>query len=255
MGKDSFEDGEFTVIPRDVSGLEFAQLALSRWSAFPEGDPRPFVLIHGPILVTAGFATAEAKSALDFGQVSANDSVADEPVRTIRANGADPTGHQLPSHDLEVVSATLSQTSFLTDRGPALLSAWELEACDARGPIWVLDDRTLARCWTTPLAPEGEPRGSKVLNSATIDRDDRVLTVIFTGSPKGFFDYEAAILESDAAVTVLPLGHQIVELRDGTAYGPVGVHRRISATLSRPLGNRVLVNNDGSPVPVTRGVD
>ena len=249
---DHSERGDSTSTPRDLNELHFAELALSRWTSFPETDPRPIVLIYGPVLVTAGFNTGDAKNALHYGLVSANDSVADEPLRTIRANGANRTGHRLPSHGLEVVSATLSQTSFVTDRGPAVLSAWELVAVDALGPIWVLDDSTLARCWAPPNVPEGDHHGWHLLNSATIGHDGRDLTVVFTGSPPGFFDYKAAVLESDSAVNVLPLPRLIADHPDGTAIAAVGARRQISATLSRPLGNRVLVDNDGSPVSVLR---
>ena len=237
--------------PRDANGLQFAELALSRWTSFPIADPRPIVLMHDPVLVTAGFNTGDAKIALHYGLVVAHNSVAEEPLRTIRACGAHRTDQRISS-PLEVVSATHSRTSFLSDRGPALLSAWELVALDALGPIWVLDDSTLARCWVPPVVPEGEQQGWHLLNSVTIGPDDRELTVVFTGSPPGFYDYEAAVLESDSAVTVLPMPRLIVELPDGSAFRPVGVLRQISATLSRPLGNRVLVDNDASPVPVVR---
>ena len=247
-----FEHGASAMTPREANGLKFAQRALFRWSSFPVADPRPIVLVYGPVLVTAGFNTSDAKDALHYGLVSANNSVADEPLRTIRANSAHRADQRRPLHDLKVVSATLSRTSFATDRGPTVLSAWELVALDALGPIWVLADSTLERCWAAPVVPEGEQQGWHLLNSATIGPDDRELTVVFTGGPPGLFDYEAAVLESDCAVTVLPLPRPIVEYPDGTAFSPVGIFRQVSATLSQPLGNRVLVNNDGSPVPVLR---
>lgn len=244
----NFEHGASAMTPRDASGLQFAQRTLSRWASFPVANPRPIVLVDGPVLVTAGFNTSDAKDALHYGLVSTNLFVADEPLRTIRANGAHRAGQRRPSHDLNVVSATLSRTSFATDRGPTVLSAWELVAVDALGPIWVLADSTLERCWAPPVVPEGDQQGWHLLNSATVGPDDRDLAVVFTGSPPGFVDYEAAVLESDSAVTVLPLPRPIVEFPDGTAFAPVGMLRQVSATLSRPLGNRVLINNDmGAP--------
>ena len=61
-------------------------------------------------------------------------------------------------------------------------------------------------------------------------------------------DYPSAeVIESDQALSVVP-----VELDHGPP-GPrrlVGYGREVVVHLQRPLGPRVLVNLDGSPVPV-----
>ena len=102
--------------------------------------------------------------------------------------------------------------------------------------------------------PEDEQQRRHLLNSATIGPDDQELTVVFTGSPPSLFYYEAAVLESESAVTVMPLPRLIAELPDGAAIAPLGILRQVSATLSRPLGSRALVDNDGSPVAVLRRI-
>jgi hypothetical protein len=78
--------------------------------------------------------------------------------------------------------------------------------------------------------------------------DGRTLTMSFTGSPEAYASYPGArILESGNAVALIP---KRTELVTGWRTA-VGRTRQVTATLDRPLGNRVLLDGTGSPVMVT----
>jgi hypothetical protein len=144
-GQDS--EHELAAKRQDAVAKQVASRALSFWESFPIGEPRPIVLIHEPVLLGHGFDTAEAKRAIQYGMVSADETVALEPLETIRTHSSDRTNQRMPKDPLWIESATLMETIFSTDRGPTLLPAWKIEAVDALGPIWVLEAKTLARCW------------------------------------------------------------------------------------------------------------
>lgn len=69
----------------------------------------------------------------------------------------------------------------------------------------------------------------------------------FTGSPKAYRYLGATIQESDTAVAVIPVG----EARAAGWHTLAGQTRQVSATLARPLGNPVLLDEHGAPVMVT----
>ena len=240
---------ELPPLPQDVHATDLARQALTLWESFLDGEPRPIVLLHDPILASQGFINSEAKQALRYGMV-AGKSIAEEPLQTIRIFASNRTNESLPKNPLWIESATLMETKFFTDRGPVLLPAWKIEAIDSIGPIWVLEAQTVARCWLRHVAPEGYQQGPHILQLARIHDDDYGLDVEFTGSSENLFRYESAVIESSAAVSVVPLGRITRSLPPGTAIAAQGFSRVISVRLKRPFGGRVLVNHDGSPVQV-----
>lgn len=70
----------------------------------------------------------------------------------------------------------------------------------------------------------------------------------FDGGPREYVEYPAAeVIDSDQAVVLLPLEH------DTAPSGPrnaVGYSREVAVTPNRPLGHRVLVDLDATPVMV-----
>jgi hypothetical protein len=247
---DQDSEHELAARPQDAVAIQVAGRALTLWESFPTGDPRPIVLIHGPVLLCQGFDTAEAKRAMQYGVVAADETVALEPLETIRTHSSDQTNQRMPKDPLWIESATLMETTFSTDRGLALLPAWKIEAVNAIGPIWVLEAQPLACCWLGHLAPKGQQQGPHILNSARIRVDECELEMEFIGGSERLFRYESAVVESSTAVSVVPLARLVKDLPHGTAIAAQGFRREIVVRLSSPLGSRVLVNHDGSPVEV-----
>jgi len=227
-----------------------ARQAVASWAKFPAGaDPRPLVLLHGPVRVDKGFASGDAKLAFLRGVVKAQPEVPEDAVRPLRRRAAG-TGPQ-PRGPLQVAAAERSEAEFATDRGHQRLPAWRLEAAATLGPIWVLTGEAQARCWS-PSTPASQERiGPRILTSGTVGADGRELAVEFTGGSEQLFRYDAEVTETPAAVCVVPLPRMTVQLASGTAITAEGHLRQIRVTLAERLGGRVLVNLDQTPVPVT----
>jgi len=236
---------------RDAEMVRSARRAVAGWAEFPVGaDPRPLVLLDGPVR-GEGFATGDAKLAFLRGAVEAEAGVPEDAVRPLR-RPADGTGPQ-PRGLLRVVAAERSEAEFATDRGRQRLPAWSLEAADTLGPIWVLSGEVRARCWSPPEPVSQARIGPHWLRSGAIGADGRELTVEFAGGSERLFGYDPEVMETPAAVCVVPLPRMIVRLAPGTAITAEGHLRKVRVTLAERLGGRVLVNLDGTAVPVTPG--
>jgi hypothetical protein len=181
----------------------------------------------------------------------AEPEVPEDAVRPLRRPAAG-TGPR-PRGELRVVAAERSEAEFATDRGHQRLPAWRLEAADALGPIWVLTGEAQARCWSPSTSAGQERIGPHMLRSGTVGADGRELAVEFTGGSERLFRYDAEVIETPAAVCVVPLPRMTARLAPGTAITAEGHLRKVRVTLAEPLGGRVLADLDGSPVPVTRG--
>jgi hypothetical protein len=69
--------------------LRAARRAVAGWAEFPVGaDPRPLVLLDGPVRVDKGFATGDAKLAFLRGVVEAAAEVPEDAVRPLRRPAA-----------------------------------------------------------------------------------------------------------------------------------------------------------------------
>lgn len=83
---------------------------------------------------------------------------------------------------------------------------------------------------------------------AVIDADDRTLTFEFTGGHERSYEYSGArVLESGNAVALIP---NLTKFPAGP-HTLAGYRRQVTATLGRPLGHRVLLDQWGRPVKVT----
>jgi hypothetical protein len=74
--------------------------------------------------------------------------------------------------------------------------------------------------------------------------------VFFTGSSPKHFGYRAEVIETAAALIVVPLCHL---LPGQTLPGPVaaiGHPRKVEVRLTSPLDGRVLVNPNATPIAV-----
>jgi hypothetical protein len=99
--------------------------------------------------------------------------------------------------------------------------------------------------------PAGVPGGG----SATLSSDGKTLTVSFTGAAEGqgpcTADY-AAVLEERTNI----VGLSVTQVRRGTGQvescPAVGYKRTVTATVTSPLGDRILVDSArGDPIAVT----
>lgn len=220
--------------------------AVARFAEFPAlDDPRPIVLLDEAVHAQGGFVTGDAKMAFLQGVIEAAEEVPKEPVRLMRV--ARLRVHP-PRAPLLVRGAVLAEAAFATDRGRQVLPAWRVEAVDARGPIWVLAEEVLSRCWSPPVVPDDEASGPHILVRARIDPTGRDLAVDFVGGSETLFDYEAETVETRTAVTVVPQQRIKRTLPSRTAITAEGHPRRVHVRLKEPLGSRVLVNLDGTPV-------
>lgn len=173
---------------RDVQMVRAGRRAVARWAGYPvHADPRPLVLLSGPVRADAGFATGDAKAAFLQGAVEAADTAAEEAVRLMVAPQVRTGGRlRVP---LLVTAAERSETDFATDRGPRRLPAWRVAAVDALGPIWVLIPEVLSDCWSPPDMPGGEPAGPPIVSSATVGPDHCQLV----GGSDDLFRYDADV--------------------------------------------------------------
>jgi hypothetical protein len=231
-----------------------ARAAVDRWRDFPvTAQPRPTVLVGPPDRPQDGFVDGHSKLAYSAGAIEGTAGVAEEPVRILRRLGH-PVPDRVPT-PLVVTSAVRAKARFWTDRGRLLFSAWRLEAVGARGTIWVMDEAALDSCWFPPPLEPGAPRGPHNAEGGAIEEDGVTLHFRFCGSPSQVMvSYEARPLETPTAVCVIAKGVRNPALPPNATVAGVGVTREVMVRLSSPLGARVLVGLDGSPVEVTQDV-
>jgi hypothetical protein len=140
--------------------------------------------------------------------------------------------------------ATLGEAEFDTDRGPRWLPAWEVWAEGLQEPFRVLDPATRELTWEPP----GRDRTVWRDRKAALQTDGRTLSLLMPGSPRGN-STGARSLEAGHAVVILPMRREASAQRGWQTA--IGEHRKITALLARPLGDRVLLDETGSPVMVT----
>jgi hypothetical protein len=240
--------------PRLASERAWAGWALRWWETFPVGlRPRPLVMT-GPLTIVRGFRSGEAKLAFQHGDIDAAVPLPDGLLEALRENHDDPISAAERRHwktPLLITHAQADRAEFSTDRGRRELPAWRLTGPEVDGPFWILDQAIASQRWTPP-APAPEPpfdrRGPHRAGSALIEDSGLVLHFTFAGAPPEYAEYPSAeVIETDQAVVVLPVE------RDIGPPGPrfaVGYGRTVIANLARPLGDRVLIDLDASPVMV-----
>ncbi|WP_408654380.1 hypothetical protein [Jatrophihabitans sp.] len=241
--------------------------ALARWQSFPvDASPRPLVLTSGMVLdPSTGFATDEDKMAYGAGQYELGVALPAAPPTSdgypvvsakaaldrLRANVS---GQQVSSR-LKIVKASLTGAKFSTDRGLQQLPAWEFSLAGVAGGVRVLAvDQS--RLWPAkPLEPSWP--GDQ---TTSIAADDQTLTYSFTGSPAGpspcGAEYAGKVTESPTAavisvevVTPNPAGDSTPA---DQACNSIAAHRTVTVRLATPLGDRVLLTAEGTPIAMVK---
>lgn len=234
----------------------WADWALRRWEWFPAGqEPRPLVMTGPVAWPEQGFGSGAEKLAFLHGDVKAAVPLPDGVLGLLREGAAplpDPALRRWPG-PLLIAEARRATVAFETDRGRREFPAWRLIGPDIKGPLWVLAPAVAARRWAPPepappMPSEGQSQRS---GSAALDRDGRTVRFTFTGGPPAFFDYPAAeAIETSQSVVVLSAERYI------GPPGPVWLttvgcpRTSVTVTLDRPLGHRVLLDLDASPISV-----
>lgn len=246
---DGWQEGWDRQLERD---REWARWALQQWSAFPARGLRPLVLVGPAVWSQGGFLDGVAKLAYHSGDWRLPPAVPTAVLEIARAKmgGGAPRGRD--SRPLQIHTAPRTSAPFETDRGPLNRSAWWLQSDQANGPTWVLDLEVAPSAWAPTLAVSDSsairPPHGKTVKATTVGRNGGQLRVSFTGgSPQCVEFLSAEVLESERAVVVLPVAHDIGPPGYRTMQGFM---RDVVAELGRPLGDRVLVDVDGSPVAV-----
>jgi hypothetical protein len=233
---------------------------LAKWQSFPvTADPRPLILTTGAVLDPAtGFRTDDDKVAYGAGHFEFATTVPAAPATSagyaiVSAKAAlgrlRPTGTSQPStRPLRIVKISLVQATFGTDRGQRALPAWRFQLDQVADPVQVLavDSKQLWR-------PTGW--GSTGMDHrASLSGNGRSLQFSFYGSPpECVADYTADVAESGTAVVVTP--RDITPNPQGSASvrtcPAIAAQRTVTVKLAAPLGARVLLTPEGSPVPVS----
>lgn len=252
------------ITPPSTSG---GTTGLDRWEGFSVAkQPRPIVFLSGPLhWPDNGFVNDSEKIALSYGGVRAPVCYPTAPdtaggYQLMDAASAFHTLVDVPPNGdgtTETIQATgvaLGTSTFATDRGPLDLPAWIFQFS---GEMAVAVAAVHPKLVFTPLrdksttGPAGVPGGG----SATLSSDGQTLTVSFVGAAEGqgpcTADY-AAVLEERANI----VGLSVKQVRRG--MGQVescpagGFKRTVTATLTTPLGSRVLADStSGDPIAVT----
>jgi hypothetical protein len=240
---------------------------LDRWEGFSAAkQPRPIVFLSGPLhWPDNGFVNDSEKIALSYGRVS---PPASYPEGLNTAGGFDlmdaasayrtlvsvPPNADGTAESLEVTGMALGTSTFATDRGPLELPAWIFQFSRETSVAVAAVQHKLVfeplRDFETS-SPAGVPGGG----SAALSSDRQTLTVSFVGAAEGqgscTADY-AAVLEERVNI----VGLSVKMTRRGTGQAEVcsavGFQRTITATLTAPLADRVVVDSkSGDPIAVT----
>jgi hypothetical protein len=260
--------------------------SIESWRDFPVGrSPRPVVLMGSP-LMEEGYRTNDAKLAVILGRI---ELAAPLPVTPRTVEARLPDGQHavpvLPAAEafarvravgdpqnapgenptpLRITKVELATAPFYTDRGRVSLPAWLFHAPAALGPL----------AWPA-IAPELLWRPGEIDHSTgtegALAPDGVTLTLTLPMPDAGPCPGEEArryvpvLLEGDTAVAVGLRADAAVGSTAGvasTAAGPpiadCGERAmlrtgRFSVRLAAPLGNRVMVDATGVPIPITIG--
>lgn len=242
------------------------------WKGFPvDRHPRPIVLLSA-LPEMAGFTTTEAKLAASAGMFelvagppeaprTVTAQLPDGPaqfdtlplesaikgLRAIRAKGAIPDGVD----PLRITKIELGTAEFSTDRGRISLPAWLFHPVDALGPIALpaLPDTAF---WPHEPRPSATP-DAKLAADGTLTVSLPAAEEPCPGQPA--FRTDVDVTESATSVLLRPRQVQV-----STAPGPAQPDCARAAILrfeqhqvrlATPLGARVLIDEQDSPIAVT----
>jgi hypothetical protein len=257
--------------------------ALATWRGFPvDRHPRPIVPA-APIVQFSGYTTGDAKLAALSGSYRVAIALPPDPVPTMmtlpdgptavpvvgaaaavermRAAGEMKSGGNSAPPPLDIVGFELATAQVLTDRGPLRLPVWRVHTADEIGPTLVLALADSALYRPSGLSADlylTDPG----IKSAVLSGDGRRLTVTVTepvpqcpGEP--VYQSTPKLTESASVVVISFAVTQtgIVPGLRGASCADVLQLRAVPylVDLTAPLRERVVVNADAAPIPVTTG--
>ncbi|HEU4421579.1 MAG TPA: hypothetical protein VFR67_03450 [Pilimelia sp.] len=260
----------------DASGDAEAARVLERWRDFPATRrPRPIVLI-GELLQEAGYVTGDAKLAVATGRVELAAPVPRIPSRmavrlpggtfelpttsakaafaTVLAAGDPANAPDVSPAPLRITRVALGTARYPTDRGVRTLPAWLFHARESLAPLAVPALHPSAFWHPGEFYPG--PMGEGDLTT-----DGRLLTITMPvpdppASPEEtYVRYVPVVVESGTAVLIrlhAELGSAPPVVADpGCGDEMVMRYADYTVRLAAPLGNRVAIDLDGQPLPVT----
>lgn len=246
---------------RASTGTPGGSAALARWASFPvQASPRPLVLTGPAILDPAsGFPADDSKLAYVSGAYQLKTTLPTGPAtvdgqRIVSAadalavlRGAAGSGPSVPT-PLAITEVRLGTATFSTDRGLRILPAWSFRFAGVAEAAQVLAVPAADR-WPRP----GMPTASSGPDSGvTISADGTKVTLAFLGWAAGTGpcqgEYAADVSQSAHAVSVSARELPNPNNRN-VDCDAVGHIRTLTVTLQPPLGNRVLVDTNGAPLP------
>lgn len=230
-----------------------ARWAVRRWAAFPvDAQPRPLVLA-GPVVTSErGFRSGEAKDAWFAGQYEWAVEVP-EGVRARASLSADEGRHEPVAEPLLITHAGQGVHEFATDRGRVVLPAYWLRGPAIDGLLWVL--APTVKYWAPPGGAAGAPPPAPTLAQPLmwpieLDADGQSIVVPWLGSHPEIETFpRVKLIETSAAISAVAVRKDMGF--PGGWVTAVGIMHRVSARLSKPLGNRVFVDLHGSAMQVT----
>lgn len=236
--------------------LAAAQWALTRWETFPvDAAERPLVLVDSPVRVSQGFASGEAKLNFFAGNI---DGPAPLPpgVQDVIVRVADtaPSAKQTPRHLVAITQVAEDHIEVNTDRGFRELRAWRLSGPEIAEYVWIVDPPIVLASWPRPEQPSPPVHlagTSHLLLEARLDKDRRTLIVALIGAAEAEAQIRATVVETHAAVAIIPTSSPEPSGHVHSWATPVGKRTLITVTLAEPLGKRVLVDLDGTPCTVS----
>lgn len=230
MGPFSPDDDAASTDPHTVL-RRAAGRAVKRWDSFPyNAAPLPTVLLDSPARVDGSFATGDAKVGVPLRR---------HDRRPVGARRSGPSSQTTTSSRRSVTAKATEGHPCRAGRGRfchrsrrAALPGVEGRGgrqqrvhlgSDRTGPEQVLGSLCAYRASRAACAGPRRP-----------DSDAQGLTVIFVGGPPSLFNYDAEVIESAAAVTVIPLRRTIKQLPERT-FITAGGHPAPFMCASMPL--------------------
>jgi hypothetical protein len=216
------------------------------WSSYPVSiSPRPLVLPWGLIVEPKdGYPDDVSKQAVEAGAIDGPDALPASPgvvdampiVSAEEALSILRRGDGEEAQRIKASAVELGIAEFVTDRGTATLPAWLFTFPGVAEPIAVIAVASPARYAAGDSAP------IESLMTGHVDASDTAVTVTFTGAAEGdgdcTADYRLNLIEHD---TFVEASTTTTRSGGGTCRA-VGYRREATASLSRPLAGRVLVD-------------
>jgi len=225
-----------------MTGLDRAEEVAATWREFPVARvPRPIVFLDSAVHIgDQGFVDGEAKEAWIMGAVKSEVALPDGVMDLILEGHSPSSAGPRP---LAITDIQACEDTYRCDRGPRQMSAYRLSISGLNQPCTVIDPAT--EFWWPRHDDVGDVLG---LGDATVAEDD--VTIRFPAFGGVLTEFlRAEFVEYPTCV----VGHAVTSQRDvppGTAVPMVGIHSMVVGHLASPLGGRVLLHTDGSPLAV-----